>query len=130
MIVLDASALVDVVLDRPAKSWVLERLSGEAVAAPAHQPAEVLSALARLLRAGAIDAPTAQAAMGDAASLQQDLRLPSGPQLRRALELHERFRVLDALYVVLAQDLEATLVTTDVRLARAGLPVAVTHPSS
>jgi predicted nucleic acid-binding protein len=130
VIVLDASALVDVVLDRPAKSWVLERLSGEAVAAPAHQPVEVLSALARLVRAGAVELTTARAAMGDAAALRQDLRLPNGPQLRRALELHERVRVLDALYVVLAQDLEATLVTTDGRLARAGLPVEVAHPTS
>jgi predicted nucleic acid-binding protein len=37
VIVLDASALVDVVLDRPTKLWVLDRLSGEAVSAPAHQ---------------------------------------------------------------------------------------------
>jgi predicted nucleic acid-binding protein len=129
VIVLDASALVDVVLDRPTKPWVLDRLSGESVSAPAHQPAEVLSALARLVRAEVIDAVTAQEAMVDAASLRQDLVLPSRAQLLRALQMSEGVRVLDALYVVLAQDLEAEFVTTDGRLARAGLPVEVSSPA-
>ena len=38
MIVLDASALVDVVLDQPHGSWVLAQIAGEQVCAPAHQP--------------------------------------------------------------------------------------------
>jgi len=36
VIVLDASALVDVVLDQAASSWVLDQLAGEEVCAPAH----------------------------------------------------------------------------------------------
>ena len=37
MIVLDASALVDVVIDQPTKAWVLEQLEASPVCAPAHQ---------------------------------------------------------------------------------------------
>ncbi|HYT10569.1 MAG TPA: hypothetical protein VEL73_07900 [Mycobacteriales bacterium] len=48
MIVLDASALVDVVLDQPPAPWLLDQISGEDVVAPSHQPAEVLSAVGRL----------------------------------------------------------------------------------
>ena len=128
MIVLDASALIDVLLDRPAAPWVLDQLEGVAISAPAHRSAEVLCALARLVRAEVIDADTAHDAIADAAGLQQELHVPTRAQLARALDLQGRVRVLDAMEVVLAQDLDATLVTTDGRLARAGLPVEVAHP--
>lgn len=52
MIVLDASALVEVVLALRHRDWVLEHLAGEDVFAPPHQLVEVASALARLERAG------------------------------------------------------------------------------
>ena len=55
MIVLDACALVDVVLDQPAGPWVLDQIARDEVLSAAHQPAECLSALARLVRAGEID---------------------------------------------------------------------------
>jgi predicted nucleic acid-binding protein len=128
VIVLDASALVDVVLDQPTKPWVLEQLTGATICAPAHQPAEVLSALARLVRAGTIDVPVAQDALQEAGSLRQELVPPSAAHLVRALDLQDRVRVLDGLYVVLAQDRGATLVTTDERLASAQLPVPVLTP--
>lgn len=41
MIVLDASALVDVVLDQPNRAQVLAHLD-QPIAAPAHQPVEAL----------------------------------------------------------------------------------------
>jgi predicted nucleic acid-binding protein len=52
VIVLDASALAEVVLGQPASAWVLDRIDGEEIRAPSHQPAELLSALARLVRDG------------------------------------------------------------------------------
>lgn len=82
MIVLDASALVDIVLDGPAAGWALDRLVDEEVCAPAHQPAEVLSALNRLLRAGVIDDASAVTALTDAAALQQECRAFRGSTLR------------------------------------------------
>jgi predicted nucleic acid-binding protein len=129
MIVLDASALVDVVLDQPAKPWVLSRLTAEPVLAPAHQLAEVLSALARIVRSGAISPEIAAEAMVEARALEQDHVTPSQEHLLRALELQGHVRVLDGLYVALAEERHAPLVTTDARLARAGLPVDVISPS-
>jgi len=51
--VLDVSALVDVVVDQPAEEFVLGHLD-QPILAPAHQLGEVLSALARLVRADMI----------------------------------------------------------------------------
>ena len=124
MIVLDASALVDVVLDQPAKDAVLAHL-GQAIAAPAHQPAEVLSALARLVRAGTISGPAARGALDEAAGLEQEIVVPGRRHLRRALELQERIRVLDGLYVALAEERDCALLTTDRRLAAADPPCDV-----
>jgi predicted nucleic acid-binding protein len=121
VIVLDASALVDIITDQPAKDSALEHL-GQQIAAPAHQLAEVLSALARLVRAEAISADAARAAMAEAAALEQDHVVPDDAQLRRALELQPNIRALDGLYVALAERLNCVLLTTDVRLARANPP--------
>ncbi|GAB08005.1 PIN domain-containing protein [Gordonia amarae] len=130
MIVLDASALVDVITDQPAKPGVLDRLAGP-ISAPAHQLAEVVSAVARMRRAGLIDAENARAAIGDAATLTQHHVPLDEDLLQRALTLDGRLRVLDALYVALAERLSCPLVTTDARLARAEPPcdvVLITAP--
>lgn len=129
MIVLDASALVDVVLDQPTSSWVLEQLSGQEVCAPAHQPAEVLSAVARLRRGGTLDNETADAALEEASALEQELVLPTAAHVRRALGWDGRIRVLDALYVVLAEERDRPLITTDLRLARAGARCEIRSPA-
>ena len=130
MIVLDASALVDVVLDQPAAAWVLERLRGTSVCAPVHQPAEVLSAVGRVLRAGHLDEEVALAALDEAAALQQELVVPDVQHLRIAMGLRHRIRLLDGLYVALAQERQAPLVTTDARLARSQLSVDVLWPGA
>lgn len=128
MIVLDASALVDVVLDQRTAEWVLHELQGQDVHAPAHQPAEVLSALARLVRNDVLDAQTARDALEEAATLPQTLMPTTREQLRRAYELRERVRVVDGLYVALAEGLGCPLVTTDRRLAGAAAPCEVRCP--
>ena len=128
MMVLDASALVELVIGQPTRSWVLDHVRGKQVAAPSHQPAEVLSAVARLARAGALTPDGAVGAVRDAAVLHQELVMPTAEHLTRAVQMQDRVRVLDALYVVLAQDRGADLVTTDRRLARADLPVTVIAP--
>lgn len=124
MIVLDASALVDVVLDQASKRAVLEHL-GDEIFAPAHQQVEVLSAVARLERAGVIDAEVAAAALRDAGELVQELVVPDAGLVRRAFELRERIRVVDGLYVALAERLDCPLVTTDRRLAASSPPCEV-----
>ncbi len=129
MIVLDASALVDVIVDQPAKESVLAHLD-QPLVAPAHQMAEVLSAVARLVRAGEITADDARQALDDAYALEQDHVHPDRSQLRRALELQQRIRVLDGLYVALAEQRGHPLLTTDRRLAQADPPctVILAHP--
>lgn len=128
MIVLGASALVDVVLDQPAAAWVLGEIAGNEVRAPAHQPAGVLSALARLSRTAAISASVARDALDEALALPERLVPPTPAHLRRAFALRERIRVVDGLYVVLADELDCPLVTTDLRLAGADAPCEVRTP--
>lgn len=130
MIVLDASALVDVVADRPLRDWVLQHLEGHEIVAPAHQLAEVSSALIRLLRAGELTPAETRRALDDAAALRQRTIPIDRPALTRAFELRESIRILDGLYVALAEQHDCALVTTDARLARANPPcsVMVPHP--
>lgn len=130
MIVLDAAALVDVVLDQPPKAWVLEQLVGERVCAPAHQRAEVLSAIARLERGGELSAAVARDALDEVLDLEVELVPLTVEVVRRAFELRGRIRVLDGLYVALAEDRACPLVTTDGRLAGAKPPCDVRHPSA
>lgn len=129
MIVLDASALIDVVLDQRGKDAVLDALD-DRICAPAHQMAEVLSAIARLERAGTITAQTASAALDDASSLVQELIVPDAALISRAFALRERIRVVDGVYVALAERLGCPLVTTDRRLASAHPPCEVLVPGS
>ena len=124
MIVLDASALVDVVVDQPTKGAVLAHLD-QPVVAPAHQLAEVLSALARLVRAETISAEAARDALDEASLLEQQHVTPSRGHLRRALELQANIRVLDGLYVALAEERRCPLLTTDGRIAAAKPPCNV-----
>lgn len=124
MIVLDASALVDVLADRPARDAVLDRLD-QPITAPAHQPAEVLSAITRLVRAGELTPARAAQALSEAAALEQDLRPVDGELLLRAFALRDSVRVLDGLYVALAERNGCPVLTTDMRLAGAQPPCEV-----
>lgn len=128
MIVLDASALVDIVLDQPSAPWLLDQIDGADVVAPSHQPAEVLSAIGRLVRGDQVDVEAGRAALDEAMALPQRLVQPTAAQVRRAFEWRERIRVLDGLYVVLADEFGAPLVTTDRRLARAAPVCEVRTP--
>jgi predicted nucleic acid-binding protein len=128
VIVLDASALVDAVLDQPTAGWVLNEIAAEEVNAPAHQPAEVLSALARLVRATQIDSKAAHAALDEALALPQRFVTPTAGHVRLAYALRDRIRVVDGLYVALAHELACPLVTTDQRLAVADAPCEVRIP--
>ena len=128
MIVLDASALVHVLIDQEDKDWVLDQIDGHEVLAPSHQLAEVLSALARLGRAGVLRPSEQAKALDEALALSQELVLPTRGHLHRALALSARVRVLDGLYVALAEERGCALVTTDRRLARAATGCDVRTP--
>jgi predicted nucleic acid-binding protein len=130
VIVLAASALIDVALAQRNAEWILDQIDADDVTAPAHQPAEVLSALTRMVRAGAVTPDAARIAIDAAVAVPQELVPPSAAHVRRAFALREHIRVADGLYVVLADELGCPLVTTDRRLAGAHAPCEVRVPPS
>lgn len=80
-------------------------------------------------RLGALDATGASQAVDDLRGWPGE-RWAHRPLLPRAWELRDDIRAYDALYVALAEALDATLVTLDERLAQApGLECPVEVPS-
>ncbi len=128
MIVLDASAAVELVLRTPA-GLRLERLVEDPETrfhAPHLIDAEVGQVLRRLAGRGDVSAGRAWNALVDFAALDL-LRYPHELLLPRAWELRHNATIYDGFYVALAELLEATLVTTDLRLARLpGIEASVT----
>jgi predicted nucleic acid-binding protein len=130
MLVVDASVLFEVVADTPDAEALRAVLAGDPdQAAPHLVDAEVLAVVHAHHRAGDLD---------DTAALQavEDLRAWPGDRwahrllLDRAWELRGNVRAYDALYVALAEALDATLITLDRRLARApGIRCRVEVPS-
>ncbi len=113
--VVDASSAVAYLLG---ESSEVERagLLGD-VHAPNLIDVEVTHTLRGLLRAWKVDLETAERARVELAQLGV-FRHPDGRLLRRAWELRDVCTTYDALYVALAEALEATLLTRDARLAR------------
>lgn len=121
MIVLDASAAVDAVLERGEEGeWVAGKLAGaRSVHAPHLIDSEVASTLRRLVLLGEIEPSTGTKALG-LFRLLRLARYPAEPLLDRIWELRENVTAYDATYIALAETLDAPLVTTDGRLSRAG----------
>lgn len=114
--VVDAATVVDLICDLPAADAFRHHLTeADAVAAPAHLDAEVLSALGRLKRAGQL---THEAERVEALATFSARRWPLQPLLSAAWALTDRIAVRDALYVALAASLDAALITSDGRLRR------------
>jgi predicted nucleic acid-binding protein len=128
VVVVDAATVVDLICDFPAAEPFGDVLaSATAVAAPAHLDAEVLSALGRLQRAGELPRPAERV---EALATFGARRWPLQPLLSAAWALASRIAIRDALYVALAQSLDATLITSDGRLRRAAASiVAVAEPA-
>ncbi|SNS66609.1 Predicted nucleic acid-binding protein, contains PIN domain [Micrococcales bacterium KH10] len=117
-LVVDASAAVNALLGDRA---VLAELHGGDLMAPTLIDTEVLSAFARLERQGAISADACDAAIAN----WQDLacaRIATGALNEEVWRLRHRVRIADAHYVVLALAMDATLLTSDKRLAGADIP--------
>lgn len=114
--VADASVIVAYLLGEAAEA---ERgaILGD-VHAPALLDVEVTQTLRGLLRGAKIDLTTAELARLDLGQLAVR-RYPDAGLLRRSWELRDVCTTYDALYVALAEALDASLVTRDARLARA-----------
>lgn len=89
----------------------------EDVHAPALLDVETTQTLRGLLRGGKIDLATAELARTELGQLGLR-RYPDAPLLRRCWELRDVCTTYDALYVALAEALDARLITRDARLAR------------
>ncbi|MGI8563628.1 MAG: type II toxin-antitoxin system VapC family toxin [Candidatus Dormibacter sp.] len=113
--VVDASALIDLLLGEALGEAVAARLAGHQLHVPAHTDAEALSALARLHRAGELDADAVETMLAYLAAAPLE-RHPVSELLPGAWARRQRLRLADALYVELAASLSLRLVTTDSRL--------------
>ena len=117
-VVVDASATVEALIGTPLGLSVRARLRGCELHAPAHLDAEVLSALGRLQRAGDLDVVTVARALDELVAAPVT-RHPLSGLLVGTWALRDRFRLVDGLYLELANTLRAVVLTTDGRLARA-----------
>ena len=118
MIVVDASAILEVLLNTPAGARVSERLfiPGETLHAPHLLDLEVAQVLRRYARARELDSGRGLEALEDLADLPLT-RYPHGLLLPRIWELRANVTAYDAAYVALAEALAAPLVTRDAALA-------------
>jgi predicted nucleic acid-binding protein len=119
LIVLDASAAVDYLLDIGASRLIASRIgtAGETLHAPHVLDLEVGQALRRLALRRILSPGRAEDALADYAGLRLR-RYPHGYLLPRIWELRANLTVFDAAYVALAEVLESPLITADARLAR------------
>jgi predicted nucleic acid-binding protein len=119
MLIIDASVLFEVVADTPTSDRVRERLARDPDhAAPHLIDAEVLSVIQTNHRTGRLDTTAAGQAVDDLRSWPGE-RWSHRPLLDRAWELRANVRGYDALYVALAEALDAPLLTLDHRLVKA-----------
>lgn len=104
--------MVDYLVGGSAQKTIEDRLRGAEVHVPAHFDAEVLSALGRLQRAGKLTESEVEerVELTSQSPLQRHLLMPF---LRGAWLRRQNLRLVDALYVELASQLEATIITTD-----------------
>ncbi len=117
MLVVDASCLCEVLIGGPTAGAVRERLAAEADhAAPHIIDAEVFGVIRRQHLLGQLDETAAVHAVEDLADWPAE-RFGHRPLLGRAWELRDTVRGWDAMYVALAEALDAVLLTTDRRLA-------------
>lgn len=117
MLVVDASALCEVVIGGQAAGAIATCLAADSDhAAPHIIDVEVFGVLRREHMRGRLDRTEAGQAVEDLAVWPGE-RFGHRLLLGRAWELRDTVRGWDAMYVALAEVLEATLVTTDRRLA-------------
>ncbi len=116
--VIDASALVDLVLGEAVSVAVQSRVDGAVLHAPSHLDAEVLSGLGRLHRAGRLSAAFVSRRL-DVVAAAPIVRHGVHGLLHGAWRRRSRLRLADALYVELADQLGVPLLTTDRALGRA-----------
>lgn len=126
-VVLDASAMVDLLIGGPAADAVRARLTDTAVHVPAPFEAECLSALARLTRAHHLTVTQTTAHL-DRLVAMPCTRHDTTPLVLGAWQRRGSMRVVDALYVELGLRLDIPVVTTDAGMAAAAPNAELIRP--
>ncbi len=119
MIVLDASALIELLLGTELGRSIAERIASPwlTINAPHLVDVETTQALRRLVRLGDIDVGAAEGALARLHDLDLE-GYPHEPLLDRIWRLRDHLSAYDAAYVALAEALDAPLLTCDAKLAR------------
>ena len=120
MIVVDASAAIEWLLQSPAGIRIDKRMfsPSESLHAPHLLDVEVAQVLRRYVREKIITAQRGQEALEDLGDLPLS-RYPHDFLIPRAWELRATLTAYDAVYVALAELLDAPLLTCDGRIAAA-----------
>jgi predicted nucleic acid-binding protein len=120
MIVLDASAAVDWILQTPAGRRIENRIysRSETLHTPHLLDLEVTQVLRRLVRQGVVPVHRADEAVRDLLDLRIN-RYAHFVLVPRIWQLRHNFSAYDAAYIVLAEKLGAPLVTRNARLTSA-----------
>lgn len=120
MIVLDASAAIEWLLQSPAGIKIDKRIFSvsESLHAPHLLDIEVAQVLRRYVREKTITTQRGQEALEDLGGLPLD-RYPHDFLIPRVWELRATLTAYDAVYVALAELLDAPLLTCDGRIASA-----------
>lgn len=117
MIVVDASALLEVLLQTDVASAIEKRLfGGSTLHAPHLLDLEVAQVLRRYELAGILTARRSREALDDLAGFSIE-RYPHNLFMPRVWSLRMNVTAYDACYIALAEALEAPLLTMDRRLA-------------
>lgn len=120
MIVLDASAVIEWLLQTPAGLKIDQRIfsRSEPLHAPHLLDVEVAQVLRRHVREGRLTADRGREALEDLGDLPLN-RYPHDFLIPRVWELPATLTAYDAVYVALAEVLDASLLTCDGKIASA-----------
>ena len=118
MIVVDASAVIEVLLNTPSGIQIAERFfdPAETLHAPHLLDVEVAQVLRRYTRTGELDTARGLQALEDLVDFPLT-RYPHDLFLLRIWELRHNVTAYDAAYIALAEALAAPLLTRDAALA-------------